>query len=168
MIRPFEAHGDVLHRHLLTEDRVVDAAADDLAGMEALGHQRPLRLVDGLADQVLVHQGGPVVRPHLTEHDELGILVAVARQRAAGRAVAHRTRIVRALRSAFLEVDGHQEQEVREGEVGQHAPASEQSLEVSELLGFEIGVAQCELRRRGHQSSPPALTSRDPSVTATA
>ena len=48
-------------------------------------------------------------------------------------------------------VDRHQEQEVGEGEVGQDAPTPEQPLQVLELLGLEIGVAQGQLGGRRHQ-----------------
>ena len=66
------------------------------------------------------------------EHDQLGVLARVARlARADG-------------------VHRHQEQEVGEGEVGQHAPAPEQALQVLELLGLEVGVALRQLGRGRH------------------
>ena len=51
-------------------------------------------------------------------------------------------------------VHRHQQEEVGEGEVGQHAPAPEQALEVLELLGLEVGVALGQLGRGGHQPLP--------------
>ena len=139
-----EADRDVLHRDQLAQDRVVDAAAHDLARVQALGHQRPLRLVDRLAHQVLVDQGGPVVGPHLAEHHQLGVLFGRRRRR----------RCVRPVSAG--RVHRHQQEEVGEGEVGQDAPAPEQPLQVLELLGLEVGVALGELGGGRHQASAPA------------
>ena len=127
MMRPVVAHRDVLHRHLLADDRVVDGAAHDLARVQAAGHQRPLGLVDRLAHQVLLDQCGPVVRPHLAEHDELGILVLLGRP-------------------CVRPVDRDEEEQVGEAEVGQDAPAAEEALEVLELVGLEVGVALAPAR----------------------
>ena len=107
-----EADRDVLDRHRLAQDRVVDLPRTISPECEALGHQGPLRLVDGLADEVLVDQGRPVVRPHLAEDDQLGISRGSAARpsSAAGRPSSRRRH-------------GHQQEQVGEGEVGQDAPA---------------------------------------------
>ena len=138
----FVADRDVLHRDQLAQNRVVDAAAHDLARVQALGHQRPLRLVDRLAHEILFHQGGAVVRSHLPEHHQLGVLLGL--RRGCGR--------VRAVRGG---VHRDEQQEIGEGEVGQDAPAPEQPLQMLELLGLEVGMALRELGGGRHQASPP-------------
>ncbi len=121
----------------------MDAAAHDLPGMEAAGHQGPLRLVDGLADEVLVHQRGAVVGPHLSQHHQLGVRLGGSLGLDAGG------------------VHRDEQEEVGEGEVGQDAPAPEQPLQVLQLLGLEVGVGQRQLGGGGHQASFAAGRAED-------
>ncbi len=152
-----EADRDVLDRDRLAQDRVVDAAAHDLARVQALCDQGPLGLVDRLAHQVLLDQGGPVVGAHLAEHDQLGVLLG---HRGAGirTVAATSTATTTATATATVtvaRVHRHEEEEIGEGEVGQDAPAPEQPLEVLELLGLEVGVALGELGGCRHQPTAP-------------
>ena len=61
-------------------------------------------------------------------------------------------------------VHGHQEEQVGEGEVGQDAPAPEQPLQVLELLGLEVGVAEGQLGGRRHQAAPVRRPARPPAT----
>ncbi len=97
--------------------------------MQRLLHPHEHRLAEGPADQVLLDQGGPVVGADLAEDDQLGPLAGVAGVRGGQR---------------------HQEQEVGEGEVGQHRPRPEEALEVLELVGRQVGVLVGQLGRGGH------------------
>ena len=108
--------------------------------MEALRDQGPLGLVDGLTHQVLIDQRRAVVRPHLAQDHEFGVLDFLVGPLVGAPGVdlgAHR----------------HEQQQVGEGQVGQDAPAPEQALEVLELVGLQVGVALGELGRGGHQAS---------------
>ena len=104
--------------------------------------ERPLRLVDGLAHEVLVDQRGAVVGAHL----------------ARARPARDRSPALRVLGPRSDGAHRHQEQEVGEGEVGQDAPGPEQALEVLELVGLEVGVARASSAGVGHgqPSSAPA------------
>ena len=49
-------------------------------------------------------------------------------------------------------LDRDHQEEIREGEVGQDAPAPEQALQVAELFGLELRVGLRQLGRSGHAS----------------
>src|SRR5207249_11575402 len=78
-------------------------ALDDLAGTPRAGHQRPLDLVDDPSHEVLPVERLPGGRTDLAEDHEPGALAAD---------------------------DRHEEEEVRDAEVGQHPPPPHEAAEV--------------------------------------
>ena len=135
--------GIVLDRHRLAEGRVVDRAPHDprpRAGRWPLMRQLDSGTV--WPTRSCSSRVGRLLGRIWPEHHHLGLAAGVVGVR--GR-------------------DRHHQQQVGEGEVGQHRPGPEQPLEVPELVGPEVGVLLGQLGRGGHRyrRSPVAGGHRD-------
>ena len=144
-MRALEADRDILHRHLLPQDRVVDAAPHDLAGMwrhwATSVHCDSFTVWPTRSWSTRVGRLFGRIWPSTTSSGSLP---------APGHPLAWPSLDVEPSTLAPA-VHRYQEEQVGEGEVGQDAPAPEQPLQVLELLWLEIGAAEGQLGGRRHQ-----------------
>ena len=129
------AHRDALHVDLLGGAEQRRDALHDLTAAQGLGDEGARRLVDHRADQVRRVDGLAGGRPHLGQDDGAG---------------------------AVLAVDGREQEQVGEAEVGERLPRSGEALHVAERFAPQRGLGARLLEERGHTEgcSVPACAKR--------